>query len=579
MISVAQLNALPRQEFVATLATIFEQSPWVAERVAEARPFASRAQLHRAMCDTVAQADSAQQLQLIRAHPALRGRVSENDELTDLSLREQRGAGLDHCTADEVARLAELNARYRTKFDFPFVLAVLGHDPASILAQIERRLQHDAEQERAIALDQIGTIALYRLTNAVSAPAGAEVMAMLEQLSRLSESAPELTCSYLSPAHRATAAQIRTWMLAAGLQTHIDAVGNVVGRWRSAQPGAKTLITGSHYDTVVNAGRYDGRLGVVLPIVVVQQLRERAQTLPFTLEIIAFADEEGVRYGTTFLGSSAVAGCFDSAALTLADAACVTMRAAMLDAGLAPDDLGALARARETLLGFVEVHIEQGPVLLNAGRPLGVVTAIAGSVRYALSITGLAGHAGTVPMALRRDAAAAAAEVVLAVERLCSARAGVVGTVGRLEVPGGAINVIPGRCELSMDLRAGEDTLRDAALADVLQAIEQIAARRGVEIQVRKLMQAASVACAPGLRRRWAQAIGRATGEAVPTLLASGAGHDAMKMATLCEVGMLFVRCGNGGISHHPDETVEAGDVELAAQALSEFLTHFEKQP
>ncbi|HET7779357.1 MAG TPA: allantoate amidohydrolase [Rudaea sp.] len=406
--------------------------------------------------------------------------------------------------------------------------------------------------------------------------AGPRIMAMHEHLARFSDDDSGLTCTYLRPAHRATAAAIRDLMLSANLETEIDAVGNVVGRWRCGKAGAKTLITGSHYDTVINGGKYDGRLGIVLPIACAAHLRRQDATLPFDLEIVAFAEEEGVRFKSTFLGSSALAGNFDMQVLDHADADGISMRAAMREAGHDPAAIPTIARDPRTLAGYVEVHIEQGPVLLEAGRPLGVVTSIAGSVRMLMTITGLAGHSGTVPMTLRRDAAAAAAEIVLLVEKRCSTSPGLVGTVGRLEVPGGAINVIPGRCELSIDIRAGSDALRDGAVADVLAEIERITARRNVAIDVRRVLDAACAPCDAAMQRQIAAAISRTTREAAPLHLPSGAGHDAMKMATITPVGMLFVRCGNGGISHHPDESLSADDAAVAARAFTDFLLHFE---
>jgi allantoate deiminase/N-carbamoyl-L-amino-acid hydrolase len=363
-------------------------------------------------------------------------------------------------------------------------------------------------------------------------------------------------------------------MLAAGLEVEIDAIGNVIGRWREPGASQRTLVTGSHYDTVIDAGRFDGRLGILLPLAVVSQLRRAGVRLPYTLTIVGFAEEEGVRFKSTFLGSRALAGRFDPAAFDCRDADGITMREAMVAAGLDPAGIPAAALDPRNLLGFVEVHIEQGPVLLNAAAPLGVVTSIAGSLRSVVSITGLAGHAGTVPMPLRRDAAAAAAELVLAVEKHCSGTPGLVGTVGQLQVPGGAANVIPGRCELSVDIRAERDELRDAAYARVVAESESIAARRRVAIEWRKMLDVAGVPCSSALQQRWAESIGRVTGAAEVLRLPSGAGHDAMVMAQITDMGMLFVRCGNGGISHHPAESVSAEDVELAALAFRDFLVH-----
>jgi allantoate deiminase/N-carbamoyl-L-amino-acid hydrolase len=362
-------------------------------------------------------------------------------------------------------------------------------------------------------------------------------------------------------------------MLAAGLTVHTDAIGNVIGTWHGPED-AKTLLAGSHYDTVINAGKFDGRLGIVLPIAAVAQLRRQGKQLPYSLSIIAFAEEEGVRFKSTFLGSRALAGRFDSAVLNAVDGNGISMLSAMIKAGLNPTAIAAAALNKHELLGFVEVHIEQGPVLLNAARALGVVTAIAGSVRHLVTITGLAGHSGTVPMHLRRDAGAAAAELILAVEQHCSGIPGLVGTVGQLSVPGGAINVIPGRCELSIDVRAADDATRDAACAAILATAKQIAARRKVDINFVKVLQVACAHCAPAWQQAISDSIQRVTHEATPLHLPSGAGHDAMMMANLTDIGMLFVRCGNDGISHHPDESLTEADADIAARVFTDLLLH-----
>lgn len=573
MISLDRLNTAPVAEFVAALGGIFEHSPWIAERAARSRPFHSRVQLLDAMRAVIAAASEDEQLRLIRAHPELAGRAAIRKELTAESGREQQGAGLDSCTPAEFARLNELNKTYGERFGFPFILAVRGHDPASIIRSFEERIEHSATAERAVALHQIGRIGGFRLADAVTTPAGAEIMAMIDKLAEHSESPDNLTCSYLSAAHRAVAAQIRDWMLAAGMSVEIDAIGNVVGRLHCGRADARTFLTGSHYDTVIDAGRYDGRLGIVLPLVCALELRQQGRQLPFDLEIIAFADEEGVRYKSTFLGSSAVAGSFDSALLDSVDAQGIPMRDALRAAGLDPDAIPRLARDPRQLLGYAEVHIEQGPLLLDENRAVGVVTSIAGSVRYSVSISGQAGHAGTVPMTLRKDAAAAAAEIVLAVEKHCSGTSGLVGTVGKLEVPNGAINVIPGRCDLTIDLRAGDDSVRDTALSRVLDDIQNIAARRGVTADVRKLMTASAAPCSLEMQRKLARSVRKITGDASPRHLPSGAGHDAMKMASVTDIGMLFVRCGHGGISHHPAETMTAEDADVAARVFTDFLS------
>lgn len=574
MITLQQVNALPTREFVAALASVFEHSPWVPERVAASRPFASGIALHHAMCEVVMQAGEPLQLALIRAHPELAGRAAIRGDLTTASTSEQKGAGLSACTPIEYERLQSLNTAYHGRFGFPFVLAVKGHTPESVIATLERRVTHRVDEERSVALQEICRIARFRLADLVDEPIGGAIIAMALDLARYSETPDALTCSYLTPAHLATAARIRDFMLAAGLTVRDDAVGNVVGVLPGDGRTSSHLLTGSHYDTVINAGKYDGRLGILLPIAVAGALHRAGLQLPYPLEIIAFAEEEGVRFKSTFLGSRAVVGRFDPDVLDSTDAQGISLREAIIAAGRDVAAIGAIARDAARVLGFVEVHIEQGPVLLDAGMPVGVVTSIAGCIRSTVTVQGLSGHAGTVPMPLRHDAAAAAAEIVLAVERSCSSEPGLVGTVGKLDVPGGAINVIPGRCELSIDIRSGRDAVRDAAEADISAEIKRIAARRGVAIERRTVLEAASVPCAEALQDAWSASVERVTGGPAPRL-PSGAGHDAMMMASITEIGMLFVRCGNGGISHHPAETLSADDAAVAARVFQDFLLHF----
>jgi beta-ureidopropionase / N-carbamoyl-L-amino-acid hydrolase len=399
---------------------------------------------------------------------------------------------------------------------------------------------------------------------------GAKILDMARQLARFSETPDGLTCTYLSPAHKAAATQLRDWMQAAGLAAQIDAVGNVVGRYPSAAPAAKTLIVGSHYDTVVNAGRFDGRLGILTALAVAEHLAGIGRPLPFHLDVIGFAEEEGVRFAAPYLGSNAIAGRFDVAVLQRSDKDGVKLGSLLQKQGVDRDAVKALARRPETLRGYLEVHIEQGPVLLDKDLPVGIVTAIAGSARFHISVRGTAGHAGTVPMALRHDAAAAAAEIVLAVERRCSETANLVGTVGQLAVPHGLINVIPGNCELSLDVRAGDDTVRDGAIAEIVAAAQDIAARRGVTVEISAIGSHPAVPCSAAMQAALAQAIAR-TGIA-PFHLASGAGHDAAIFGGLTEVGMLFVRSGNGGVSHSPLESVTAEDADVAARILLDVL-------
>jgi allantoate deiminase/N-carbamoyl-L-amino-acid hydrolase len=575
MIALDELNRAAAPEFITALGAIFEHSPWVAERVAGMRPFRSSIDLHRAMSQAVMQAPADLQTALIRAHPELAGRAAQRGELTAASTGEQKGAGLNACTEAQLQSLTSLNAHYRERFAIPFILAVKGHTPDSVIAALTERVAHDAKHEHRVALEEICRIARFRLADLIEEPWGDTLIAMLEDLATLSETEDALTCSYLTPAHRATAQRIREHMLAAGLSVHMDAVGNVIGILPGAVSGARRVLTGSHYDTVINAGKYDGRLGILLPIVVAGSMRRAGVRLPFPLEIVAFAEEEGVRFKSTFLGSRAVVGRFDLKALDSIDAQGVTLRQALAAANRDVAAIGAAAHDPKQVACFVEVHIEQGPVLLDAGLAVGVVSSIAGSRRSIVTVNGASGHAGTVPMGLRRDAAAAAAEMVLAVERRCSAEPGLVGTVGRLDVPGGAINVIAGRCEFSIDIRSGSDELRDAAHRDIGAEIQRIAQRRGVAVEQAEVLEAASVPCNPRLQDAWAASVQRVTGR--PALrLPSGAGHDAMMMASLTGIGMLFVRCGNGGISHHPDETLSAADADVAARVFEDFLQHYD---
>ncbi len=572
LIPLAELNGLDLPGFVAALDGIYEHSPWVAEAAIDAGPFASRLDLLDALNAAMLAAPRDTQRALICAHPELAGKAAVDRELTDASTREQSGAGLDRCTPEEYARLHLLNERYRARFGFPFIIAVKGHSRATIIAAMAERIDNDEDAEFARALHEIGRIAGFRLADRVSEPAGDEIIAMCARLAWLSEQSQALTCTCMTPVHQATAALLRDWMLEAGMSAEIDAIGNVVGRWPSIRPGAKTLITGSHYDTVINGGHYDGRLGVVLPIVAVRRLRQAGVRLPFDVEIVAFSDEEGVRFQSTFLGSSALAGHFDPMLLARRDADGIPLAEALQQAGHDPAAIPLLARDPATVAGFVEVHIEQGPVLLDEGRALGVVTAINGSERHLLTIIGLAGHAGTVPMRLRHDAAAAAAEIVLAVERIARSRDGVVATVGKLAVPDGAINVIAGRCELSIDLRAPSDALRAAAAAELFASIDAIAERRAVSISRTAVLAIAATPCDPAMQAVLSASVGRVAGDSNVRHLPSGAGHDAMMMARLTPVAMLFVRCGNGGISHNPLETMTADDAQLAAAAFTDFL-------
>jgi hydantoinase/carbamoylase family amidase len=402
---------------------------------------------------------------------------------------------------------------------------------------------------------------------------GTTILALADRLAAHSDTPEGLTCLYLTPAHRAVAAQLRDWMREAGLSAEIDAAGNVVGRLASKAPDARTLIVGSHYDTVRNAGRHDGRFGILAGLVVLAHLAGAAGHLPFNVELIGFSEEEGVRFGAPFIGSKAIAGRFEPSLLDLRDDDGASLAELMRAAGHDPATIPSLARRREDLLGYVELHIEQGPVLLTENLPVGIVTSIAAPVRLTLNVTGQGGHAGTVPMALRHDALAAAAAIILAVEKRCGAAETLVGTVGVLKIPDAAGNVIPGRCELSLDIRAADDATRDAALRDVLGEVEGIAARRGVAVSAREIMRGAAVACSPRFQRLLADATTAAG--VTPRFLPSGAGHDAMIFDGVTDLAMLFVRCGNGGISHSPLETITREDADVAARILLDFIVRF----
>ena len=577
MTTLTDLNQLDTAAFVERLGGIYEHSPWIPERAGARRPFASLAALKLALQDAVNLASEDEQLALLRAHPELAGKAAIAGELTAESTGEQAASGLDRCSPDEYAALHELNAAYNARFGFPFILAVKGPTGKgltrqAIIATFRRRLGNQPQDEMMEGLRQVHRIAEIRLNAllGVELAFGPLVMDWAEQLGAISDDEQGLTCAYLTPAHQRSAALLADWMREAGMMVHIDAVGNVVGRYAGLDPDAKTLLTGSHYDTVRNGGKYDGRLGILLPLAIVRQLHARGERLPYHLEIIGFAEEEGVRFRSTFLGSNAVAGRFDMALLDQADADGVTMRAAIEAAGHDPAAIPAIARDPASLLGYVEVHIEQGPVLLEQGLPLGVVTAIAGSSRYLVELEGLASHAGTTPMSMRRDAAAAAAEIVLLVEARCSQGGSLVGTVGQLAVPGGSVNVIPGRCRLSLDIRAASDAERQAAVRDIFEGIDAICARRRIVVTTELLVEAAAAPCAPRLMEQLGAAVERA---GLPRFdLLSGAGHDAMAMAAITEVAMLFTRCGNGGISHNPLETMTADDADIAARVLLDFF-------
>jgi allantoate deiminase len=402
---------------------------------------------------------------------------------------------------------------------------------------------------------------------------GDEIVSRINELGEISETPEHLARIFLTREHRVAAELILDWMRSAGMHAHLDAIGNVCGRYEGERPGLPCLMLGSHYDTVRDAGKWDGPLGLITAISCVADLHKRGRRLPFAIEVTGFADEEGVRFTSTLLGSRAVAGTFNESMLGVKDEAGISMRDALIQFGLDPDHIGAAARARSELLAYLELHIEQGPVLEAHNLPVGVVTAIAGATRLAASLIGMAGHAGTVPMALRRDALAGAAECIVAIEEFCKTdEGGLVGTVGYIHAMPGATNVIPGQVSFTIDIRAPSDAHRKLAVADIVRRIEAIAKRRKLSLQLDVTHENRTVPCAPWLKRQVAEAI---AGEGYRVFeLPSGAGHDGMAMIDIADVGMVFVRC-RGGTSHHPDEHVETADADAGARVLLRLIENF----
>ena len=596
-ITLNQINTLPRAEAAALLTGLYEHSDWIAEQALDARPFASAAALKHAMVEVLNRAGREPQVALVRAHPELAGKAMVSQSLTAESTHEQSKAGLTDCSPQEFAHIQQLNASYNAKFGFPFILAVRGPRGTGLTRQqiiqtFERRLDNHPDYELAECLRNIHRIVEIRLNDKLGfqPTLGHEVWDWHEWLAQFSDvgtvnpHAPHaarevLTVTYLTDAHLKCARTIELGMKACGFdEVHIDAVGNVVGIYKASTDNAKTLMTGSHYDTVRNGGKYDGRLGIFVPMACVREMARTNKRLPFNLEVVAFAEEEGQRYKATFLGSGALVGDFQHEWLDQADADGVTMRQAMQQAGLKVADIPTLARDASKYLGFVEVHIEQGPVLNERDLPLGVVTSINGSVRFVGEVRGVSCHAGTTPMDRRRDAAAAVAELALFVEqralrdRGADGQCNAVGTLGLLNVPNGSINVVPGRCQFSLDLRAPTNEQRDLLMRDVLNALQTICTRRGVHYTLEETMRASAAPSAPQWQARWEAAV-QALG--VPVFhLPSGAGHDAMKLHEVMPQAMLFVRGQNAGISHNPLESTTSDDMQLAIDAFMHLLHH-----
>ena len=584
-LTLEQLHTVSPDEATALLDGLYEHSPWIARAAMAARPFRSLAELKAALVQVVQNASREAQLGLVRAHPELAGKAMVSNTLTAESTNEQQKAGLTQCTPEELAHIQQLNASYGAKFGFPFVMAVRGPRNTGlakqdIISTFERRVHNHPDFELQEALRNIHRIAEIRLNDkfGVQPTLGNDVWDWQEKLSTHTDPGyaekGQLTVTYLTDAHRACAQRISHWMRDCGFdEVEVDAVGNVVGRYLSDKPDAKTLMTGSHYDTVRNGGKYDGRLGIFVPMACVRELHRQGKRLPFHFEVIGFAEEEGQRYKATFLGSGALIGDFKPEWLDQKDADGITMRAAMQHAGLCVDDIPKLQRDPARYHGFVEVHIEQGPVLNELNLPLGIVTSINGSVRYIAEIFGMASHAGTTPMDCRRDAATATAELALFVEKRAAQDGDSVGTIGMLEVPNGSINVVPGQCRFSLDLRAPTNAQRDALAQDVLAELQAICERRFLRYTLEETMRAAAAPSAPAWQQRWERAVDALGLQryAMP----SGAGHDAMKLHEVMPQAMLFVRGQNSGISHNPLESTTSDDMQLAVEAFQHLLDNF----
>ncbi len=583
-LTLSEFNAASAEQALAMLEGLYEHSPWIAEKAIARRPFSSLAQMKRTMVEVLAEAGPKTQADLIRVHPELAGKAMVSKTLTAESTHEQGRAGLTECTPAEFAHIQGLNAAYNKKFGFPFTVAVRGPRGTGLTRQeiiktFERRLANHPDFELAECIRNIHRIAEIRLNDkfGFEPVQGNQAWDCAELLGRHTDPGygerNELTVTYLTDAHRACAAQLKSWMLECGFdEVTIDAVGNVVGVYHGSDPKQKRLLTGSHYDTVRNGGKYDGRLGIFVPMICVRELHRAGKRLPYGFEVVGFAEEEGQRYKATFLGSGALTGHFNPAWLDQKDADGITMRDAMRLAGL-PATLEAIRsvkRDADRYQGFIEVHIEQGPVLNALDLPLGVVTSINGSVRYLGEVIGMASHAGTTPMDSRRDAATAVAELALYLEKRAAAAPNLVGTMGIMTVPNGSTNVVPGRCQFTLDIRATTDEVRDACAKDVLAELTRICEHRGLNHTIEETMRAAAAPSAPAWQKRWERAV-EASG--LPVFrMPSGAGHDAMKLHEAMPQAMLFVRGQNAGISHNPLESSTNDDMQLSVDAFMHVL-------
>lgn len=402
---------------------------------------------------------------------------------------------------------------------------------------------------------------------------GQAVMDRLAELASFSEDPGLLTRRYLTPAHKDAAVKVKAWMAEAGMSAAIDAAGNVAGRYEGEQPGAPALLIGSHIDTVRNAGWYDGNLGVVAAIACIGELARQRRRLPFAVEVVAFGDEEGSRFPTTLTGSRAVAGAFDPACLDAVDDKAVSLRDALVAFGGDPALAGDIGRSPEAVHAYVELHIEQGPVLEDLDLAVGVVTGINGASRFEYRVSGVAGHAGTVPMELRRDALAGAALMISAAEEIGRGGNGLLATVGTIGALPGSVNVVPGDVQFSLDVRAPADSQRLEAITAIESRCCKIAEKRGLELEIKQQQAVDAVSCSPWVMDQFDAAV--ALHDIEPFRLPSGAVHDTVAFVDLCPIGMLFMRC-RGGISHNPEESVTTDDTDIATRVLLDFIERFE---
>ena len=398
---------------------------------------------------------------------------------------------------------------------------------------------------------------------------GPALMARLDALALFTEVPGQLTRRYLSPAHVAAMRQVEAWMAEAGMAVRTDPLCSVFGRYEGRTPGAPAIMIGSHIDTVVDGGKYDGNLGVTAAIAAVADLARRGERLGHAIEVAAFGEEEGSRYSAHILTSSALIGAVKPSMLDLEDSDGISIRDALRSAGGDAKAYRACARKRGEIAAYVELHIEQGPVLYGRGQALAAVTTINGSMRYAVQVEGFAGHAGTVPMDQRRDALAAASEMVLDVERVAATTPDLVTTVGRIKASPGVTNVIPGVVEFTIDIRSPSDSVRRRASKGLLSSLRAIATRRKVKIKAEIYQENPAVALDPSVIDAVAETISACGHE--PIRLASGAGHDAMIMQKLCPSGMIFLRCKDG-ISHNPAESITVADADLGVRVLLETV-------